>query len=838
MDLYIKSRFSGVAFPIVITLMVALASGHLVSAAGAPQQPAAVSTAEVSPQRALLDQYCVTCHSERIVSRPADPDESLQITQLRNVGLTLDTEDVTNVAANPEVWERVVRKLRVGAMPPPPRPRPDQATYDRFRARLESELDHAAAANPDPGRTQAFHRLNRMEYRNVIRDLFDLDIDVSELIPADAPDEHGFDNNAGALSFSPALLERYISAAHKISRLALGVSPAGPVSTTYDVPLNLMQDDRLSEDLPFGSRGGVAINHTFPVDGLYRIKVKLQTNYVQFVRGLDDPHDIEISLDGARLEQFTIGGEAPGVPAPYSFAGNIRGDDAWESYQMRFSDAGLVVEVPVKAGPRIIGATFPRERWEDEGVLQPRQQGFALAVNDMPDTNPRVGSIEITGPLTDDGPGDTPSRRRILICRPATPADEPGCATEILSSLARRAYRRPVTDDDVATLIEFYEAGRQEGGFESGIQFALERLLTSPDLLLRIERDPVDATPDTAYPVSDVELASRLSFFLWSSLPDEELLALAEEDTLSEPAMLARQVRRMLADDRAAALIEGFVGQWLYLRNLASVYPTPSEFREFDENLRQAFQQETELFIDYQLRADRSVLELLSADYTVVNERLARPYGIAGVNGSRFRRVNVEGDRQAGLLGHASLMTVTSYPNRTSPVLRGKFVLENLLGAPPPEPPPNVPALEETDADGKPRSLREAMVEHRENPACRVCHATMDPIGFSLENFDAIGAWRTTFAGKPIDTSGVLPDGGAFDGPTGLRDMLLARPADFVGTVTEKLMTYALGRGVQYYDMPTVRRIVREAEAVDYRWSAIILGIIKSAPFQMRRSES
>ena len=833
-----KSRFSGVAFLIVITLMVALASGHLVSAAGAPQQPAAVSTAEVSPQRALLDQYCVTCHSERIVSRPADPDESLQITQLRNVGLTLDTEDVTNVAANPEVWEKVVRKLRVGAMPPPPRPRPDQATYDRFRARLESELDHAAAANPDPGRTQAFHRLNRMEYRNVIRDLFDLDIDVSELIPADAPDEHGFDNNAGALSFSPALLERYISAAHKISRLALGVSPAGPVSTTYDVPLNLMQDDRLSEDLPFGSRGGVAINHTFPVDGLYRIKVKLQTNYVQFVRGLDDPHDIEISLDGARLEQFTIGGEAPGVPAPYSFAGNIRGDDAWESYQMRFSDAGLVVEVPVKAGPRIIGATFPRERWEDEGVLQPRQQGFALAVNDMPDTNPRVGSIEITGPLTDDGPGDTPSRRRILICRPATPADEPGCATEILSSLARRAYRRPVTDDDVATLIEFYEAGRQEGGFESGIQFALERLLTSPDLLLRIERDPVDATPDTAYPVSDVELASRLSFFLWSSLPDEELLALAEEDTLSEPAVLARQVRRMLADDRAAALIEGFVGQWLYLRNLASVYPTPSEFREFDENLRRAFQQETELFIDHQLRADRSVLELLSADYTFVNERLARHYGIPDVYGSRFRRVRVEGGRQAGLLGHASLMTVTSYPNRTSPVLRGKFVLENLLGAPPPEPPPNVPALEETDADGKPRSLREAMVEHRENPACRVCHATMDPIGFSLENFDAIGAWRTTFAGKPIDTSGVLPDGGAFDGPTGLRDMLLARPADFVGTVTEKLMTYALGRGVQYYDMPTVRRIVREAEAVDYRWSAIILGIIKSAPFQMRRSES
>ena len=823
---------------VVAVMMVAVASVYLVAARGAPQQTSVASSAEVSPQRALLDQYCVTCHNERIVSRPADADESLQITQLRNVGLTLDTEDVTHVAANPEVWEKVVRKLRVGAMPPPPRARPDQATYDGFRVWLESELDRAAAVNPDPGRTLAFHRLNRMEYRNVIRDLLGLDIDVSELIPADAPDEHGFDNNAGALSFSPALLERYVSAAHKISKLALGVSPVGPVSATYDVPLNLMQDDRLSEDLPFGSRGGVAIHHTFPVDGLYRIKVKMQTNYVQFVRGLDTPHDIEISVGGERLEQFTIGGEAPGLPAPYSFAGNIRGDDEWESHQMRVSDAGLVVEVPVRAGPRVIGATFPREHWEDEGVLQPRQHGFALAVNDMPDTNPRVASIEITGPLTDDGPGDTPSRRRILTCRPATPADEPGCATEILSALARRAYRRPVTDDDVGTLLEFYEAGRQEGSFESGIQFALERLLASPDLLLRIERDPVDAEPATAYPITDIELASRLSFFLWSSLPDDELLALAEEGTLAEPAVLARQVRRMLADNRAAALIDGFVGQWLYLRNLASVYPTPSEFREFDDNLRQAFQQETELFIDHQLRADRSVLELLSADYTFVNERLARHYGIPDVYGSRFRRVSVEGGRRAGLLGHASLMTVTSYPNRTSPVLRGKFVLENLLGAPPPEPPPNIPALEETDADGKPRSLREAMVEHRENPACRVCHAPMDPIGFSLENFDAVGTWRTTFADEPIDASGVLPDGSAFDGPTGLRDMLLSRPADFVGTVTEKLMTYALGRGVEYYDMPTVRRIVREAEAVDYRWSAVILGIIKSAPFQMRRSES
>ena len=828
-----KNRSAVVAGMLV---SVVVASVYLVAAGGTPQ-PAA-PTPEVSPQRALLDQYCVRCHNERTVSRPATPNEPAQITQLRNVGLMLDTEDVTNVAMNPEVWEKVVRKLRVGAMPPSPWPRPVHAAYDGFRGWLETELDRAAAARPDPGRTLAFHRLNRMEYRNVIRDLFDLDIDVSDLIPADAPDEHGFDNNAGALSFSPALLERYVTAAHKIGQLALGVAPGGPVSATYDVPLNLMQDDRLSEDLPFGSRGGVAIDHNFPVDGLYRINVQMQTNYVRYVRGLDTPHDVEISLDGERLKQFTIGGEAPGMPAPYSFAGNIRGDDEWERYQMRVSDAGLVVEVPVRAGPRVIGATFLREQWEEEGILQPRQYGFALAANDMPDANPRVASIEITGPLTVDGPGDTPSRRRILICRPATPAEEPGCATEILATVARRAYRRPVTGDDVATLFEFYEAGRLEGDFESGIQFALERLLASPDLLLRIERDPVDAVPSTAYPVSDVELASRLSFFLWSSLPDDELLGLAEEGTLAEPAVLARQVRRMLADDRAAALIDGFVGQWLYLRNLASVYPTPSEFPEFDDNLREALQRETEFFIDHQLRADRSVLELLSADYTFVNERLARHYGISDVYGNRFRRVSLEGGQRAGLLGHASLLTLTSYPNRTSPVLRGKFVLENLLGAPPPEPPPNVPALEETDADGEPRSAREAMTQHRENPACRGCHAPMDPIGFSLENFDAVGAWRSTIAGDPVDASGVLPDGSAFAGPFGLRDLLLARPADFVGTVTEKLMIYALGRGLEYYDMPTVRRIVREAEADDYRWSAIILGVIKSAPFQMRRSES
>ena len=823
--------------PLALVVLTAASSYVLASASAPEQQTGADPGATADSSRALLDRYCVTCHNQGIVSRPADPDESLITTQLRQIGLTLDTEDVSNVAANPELWEKVVRKLRVGAMPPQPRSRPDKATYDGFRAWLENELDRAAAANPNPGRTEAFHRLNQTEYRNVIRDMLDLEIDVAELIPADAPDQHGFDNNAGALSLSPALLERYVSASHKISRLALGRAPSGPAIATYDVPLNLIQNDRQSEDLPFGSRGGVAIRHSFPVDGEYQIKVRLQTNYVGYIRGIDVAHDIEIRVDGERVGQFTFGGEAPGRPAPISFAGNIRGDDEWEHYALH-ADDGLKVRIPVKAGPRVVGVTFPWELWEPEGILQPRQVGFALAVNDMPDTNPRVGVVEISGPFTVDGPGDTPSRRKLFTCQPTSGADEAACAREILSTLARRAYRRPVTDEDVATLLDFYEAGREEGGFEDGIQYALERLLADPDFLFRLERDPVDIAPGTAYPVTEVELASRLSFLLWSSIPDDELLALAENGTLDDPAVLEGQVERMLADPRASALVENFVGQWLYLRNMRSVIPNPNVFPEFDENLRDAFQRETELFIEHLLHEDRSVLELLSADYTFVNERLARHYGIPGVYGSRFRKVTLPGGGRAGLLGHGSVMTVTSYPTRTSPVLRGKYVLENLLGAPPPEPPPNVPALVEKDEDGQTRSLREAMVEHRENPACRVCHAPMDPIGFSLENYDAVGAWRSTFAGETIDPSGVLPDGRAFDGPAGLRDLLLDRPADFVGTVTEKLMTYALGRGLEYYDAPTVRQIVRDAAAEEYRWSSIILGIVNSPAFQMRKSES
>ena len=803
------------------------------------QQPRSAATdADVSPQRALLDRYCVTCHNGDFV-RGTDEPRSLLVSQLRAVGLALDDVDIDNVAAHPEVWEKVVRKLRVGAMPPQPRPRPDKETYDAFRAWLEDELDRAAAVNPDPGRPQAFHRLNQREYRNVVRDLLDLDIDVAEWIPADAPDRYGFDNNAGALSLSPALLERYVSAARKISRLSIGRPPAGgTVIQTHDVPLNLIQDNQQSENLPFGSRGGAAIRHHFPVDGEYLIQIRLRTNYVGYVRGIDRAHQIELRLDGRRIEQFTFGGEAPGTPAPLSFAGNIRGTDDWESYTLH-ADEGLEVRLDVAAGAHLIGISFPRETWEPDGVLQPRQTGFALAINDMPDDNPALGSVQISGPYTVDGPGDTPTRRKVFTCTPATAVDELPCAQEILSTLARRAYRRPVTDDDVQALLGFYEAGRLEGSFERGIGFALERLLADPEFLYRVERDPVDAAPATPYPVGDIELASRLSFFLWSSIPDDELLAHAEDGTIADPDVLDQQVRRMLADPRASALVENFAGQWLHLRNIESVYPDPLVFPEFDENLRDAYQTETELFIETLLREDQSILELLRADYTFVNERLARHYGIPNIYGSRFRKVTFDPGTHAGLLSHGSLMTVTSYPNRTSPVLRGKWVLENLLGAPPPEPPPDVPTLEEENEEGEPLSMRQAMVRHRENPACAVCHAPMDPIGFALENYNAVGGWRqTSEAGTSIDATGTLPDGAAFDGPAGLRDLLLDRPDDFVGTVTEKLMGYALGRGLEYYDAPTVRKIVREAAGEDYRWSSIIVGIVQSNSFQLRRSDS
>ena len=809
---------------------VCMAASSLLPAAESENQSVSGSN------RALLDQYCVICHNQAVVNSVAQPNEGLQTLQLRDVGLTLDVEDVSNLAENPEVWEKVIKKLRVGVMPPPNYPRPDKESYNGFRTFLENELDRVASRQINPGRTQAFHRLNQTEYQNSVRDLLDLDIDVADMIPTDAPDQYGFDNNADVLALSPFSVERYVSAAHKIAELAVGATPRGASINTYEVPLNLMQDDRLSEELPFGSRGGTAIEHMFPVDGEYRIKLNLQTNYVDFVRGYDQPHKVELSLDGQHLETFAFGGDAPGTPAPYSYAGNIRGNDDWEEFMMAFAEEGFEIQVNVKAGPRVIGATFPREMWENEGIQQPRLFGYHLAVTELPDSNPAVDSIEIEGPLSVDGPGDTPSRRRIFSCLPANPDEEPACAQQILSSLARRAYRRPVSESDVQELVEFYNQGRLDGGFEVGIQFALERVLVSPDFLFRIEQDPADAQPGAMYAISDIELASRMSFFLWSSPPDDELLILAERGALREPGMLEQQVQRMMADPRADAFIKNFVGQWLYLRNLEDFYPDPAAFPEFDENLRTALQRETELFIDDQIRSDASLLELLSADYTFVNERLARHYDIPGVYGSRYRKVTVDGNQRGGLLGHGGLMMVTSYPNRTSPVLRGKFVLENLLGGPPPEPPPNVPALE-TSSDGKILTMREAMVMHRENPACRVCHAAMDPIGFSLENYDVVGKWRREFAGQPIDASGLLPDGNTFDGPDGLQSLLLERPDDLVGTITEKLMRFALGRSLEYYDMPEVRAVVRAASVENYRWSSIILGVVESTPFQMRRTE-
>ena len=794
-------------------------------------------TAEtVSPQRALLDQYCVSCHNQAMVNSTPIEGENLLFTQLRGLGMTLDKENVDDVSQNPEVWEKVVRKLRVGVMPPPDNPRPGHEDYSEFRYWLEEQLDQVNAEQVNPGRTQAFHRLNQAEYQTVINQLLGLKLDVEELIPADPPDRNGFDNNAEVLSLSPVLMERYVSAAHKIAELAVGATPLGTAIKSYEVPLNLIQNDRLDDELPFGSRGGAAVTHNFPVDGLYRIKVKLQTNYVDFVRGYDQPHQIEVSLDGERIDVFEFGGDAPGMPAPYSFAGNIRGSDDWEEFMMAIADEGFELEIPVKAGPRVIGATFPREIWEAEGIDQPRLFGYHLAVTELPDSNPALGSVSIEGPIVSQGPGLTPSREIIFSCVPEDYDAERVCAKEILTGLARKAYRRPLTEDDWLELSEFFESGFNEEGFEKGIQLALERILVAPDFLWRIQQDPPGLPPGENYKITDLELASRLSFFLWSGGPDEELLSLAENGRLRESGILKSQVTRMMDDPKAEAFIKNFIGQWLYLRNLDNVYPLPSAFPEFDDNLRESFKRETELFFDEQIREDHSLLDLFTANYSFLNERLADHYGVQGIYGNHFRKVSLDGHKRGGLLGHGSLMTVTSYPNRTSVVLRGKFVLDNLLGSPPPEPPPNVPALEESSQTGKQLTMREAMAQHRENPACRVCHAAMDPIGFSLENYDAIGKWRDMFAGVDVDASGLLPDGAVFNGRKGLENLILDRPTDFVATVTEKLLTYALGRGVEYYDMPTIRSIVRRSEQEDFSWSSLIFGVVESAPFQMRRT--
>ena len=773
------------------------------------------------PDRALLDDYCVACHNQR----------------LQTAGLLLDDADLSQIGAHAELWEKVVRKLRSRTMPPARRPRPDNPTYDAFVTSVEAALDHAAAAAPNPGRP-VIHRLNRFEYTNAIRDLLALEFDGQSLLPAD-DSGYGFDNIADVLSVSPVLLERYMAAARKISRRAVGDPTIRPDVEQYKLSRLLLQEDRMSDALPFGTRGGLAVRHHFPVDGEYVIKVNLQISRCagdyEDIRGLHEPNDIDLRLDGERVELFHVDRKVDVEPKRRSYSGGSHIEEV----------GPLQIRLPVKAGTRVVGAAIQKRYTAPEGVGPVRMPVGSSSFAQLCRTGLESGLIEmgiegleIAGPFNVAAPDDTLSRRRLFECRPTGPEDEEPCARTILAALARRAYRRAVAPAELETLLSFYRAGRREGHFDRGIQFALERVLVAPAFLFRMEQDEPTAAPGTAHRISDVELASRLSFFLWSSIPDDELLDLAIQGKLSDQTVLDQQVRRMLNDDRSAALVSNFFGQWLGVRSMRTVAPDPGEYPEFDDNLREAFQQETELFLESQVREDRSMLELLTANYTFVNERLARHYGIGKVYGSHFRRVTYPDDRRASLLGHGSILTVTSYANRTSPVLRGKWVLETLIGMPPPEPPPNVPALREKDEIGQPTSVRGRLEEHRKNPVCASCHATMDPLGFALENFSAIGRWRTLDANTPVDASGVLPDGTEFDGPAGFRSALLNYREEFLQTAIEKLLTYALGRGTEYYDMPTVRAIRREADRSDHRWSTVILGIVKSTPFQMRRSRS
>jgi hypothetical protein len=774
----------------------------------------------------MLRRHCITCHNER----------------LRTAELTLDKLDVDKAGENAESWEKVVKKLRLGAMPPVGAPQPDKAALNDFLSYLEKELDEVATAKPNPGRPTV-HRLNRVEYTNAIRDLLDLEIDGASLLPADIS-EHGFDNMGDVLSVSPVLMERYMLAAAKITRLAIGDPKTRPAAETYQLSKmtrqDLTQDDRMSEDLPFGSRGGVAIPHNFAADGEYLIKVRLQRNIEGYIRGMADPHQLDVRVGGKRVKLFTIGGERHGRSGPV-FTKNQEADYRGELEQTGYeftADEALEARFPATAGTHTVGVTFLKQNVMPVGRLIPRMS--ISEIDQYKGGEPAIESVIIAGPYDVTGTGVTASRNRIFVCHPNRAEEEEPCARKLLSNLARRAYRRPVTDAEVAGLMILYGASRNDGGFEAGIATALESILAGPDFLFRVESDPPTIGPSSVYRISDLELASRLSFFLWSSIPDEELLRLGEAGKLKDAAVLEQQVRRMLADPRSNALVSNFAGQWLYVRSMSQISPDPTLFPEFDGELRQAFRKETELFFESMLREDRPVFDLLTADYTFVNERLARHYAIPDIYGSHFRRVAVPDETRQGLLGKGGILAVTSYGNRTSPVLRGKWVLEQLLGMPPPPPPPDVPPLDDKKKEGKPLTMRQMMEQHRVNPACASCHKLMDPIGFALENFDAVGEWRATYAeaGSPVDASGQLFDGSRFDDFSQFRQVLLNHKQQFAYTVAEKLLTYALGRGVEYYDAPAVRKILREAAPSEYRWSALIMGIVKSIPFQMRRSRT
>ncbi len=774
--------------------------------------------------RTVLDTYCITCHNQK----------------LRTAGLAFDTLDLTQPAANAETLERIIAKLRNGSMPPAGRPRPEAATYKTVVASLESDLDRAWAANPNPGHVGAVHRLNRAEYNNAIRDLFALDLDVKPLLPGDETADGSFDNFADVLSVSTAHLERYMSVARQVTRLAIGLPPVNPTVETFEIPLHVLQNDRQSEDLPFGSRGGIAVHHDFPVNGEYLIKVRLQRQYQDYVKGMGWPQQVDVRLDGKLLKRFKVGGEAKGRPAASSYAGSgepgFAGDDSWEKYMQIGADAGLEIRLPVDAGPHTVGVSFVRELWEPEGLPQPLQRGRVITDDQVYMDYANVGAVQIGGPsnkVSADAK-DTPSRRAIFVCEPRAASEERTCATRILSRIARMAYRRPAAKADLQTLLEFFDSGRREGGsFDHGIQFALERMLVDPDFLLRVHREPAQSAQGPAK-LSDLEVASRLSFFLWSSIPDDRLLTLAERGQLTAPAVLEKEVRRMLADPRSSdALVDNFAAQWLNLRRVEEVVVDPDRYPNYDESLLQAFKRETELFVGTNIREDRGVAELLDANYTFVNERLARHYGIPGVYGSRFRRVALpDHSQRGGLLSEGALLATTSYPDRTSPVLRGKWLLNNIFGMPIPPPPPGVDTNISDKPGAAPRTMRERLAQHRSSPTCNSCHSVIDPLGFALENFDVIGGWRTVDeAGKPVDASGSTASGAKVDGLAGLRALLLAEPEQFPRTVTEKLMAYALGRRLEYYDRPAVRKIVRDAAANDYRWSSLILGIVESPTF-------
>lgn len=749
-----------------------------------------------SPLSSMVEQYCVDCHN-------ADKKKG---------DIDLDGIAAGDIAGKPQIWEKVARRLRTRQMPPVGKERPNEGAYVEVLATLESSLDEAAARHPNPGRTHTLRRLNRTEYQNAIRDFLALDIDAQALLPKDESG-HGFDNvTVGTLS--PTLLDRYISAAQKISRLAIG-SPRRPGGDTVRLRADLTQETHV-EGLPMGTRGGVLIPYTFPEDAEYEIQIRLARDRNEEIEGLREEHALELLLDRQQVTSFKV---AP--PKDKNF---------------ELVDQHLKIRVPVKAGPHQLGVTFLKN---PSSLLETKRQPYSAHFNmhRHPRLTPAIYQVSINGPYAAQGAGDTPSRQRIFVSTPAKEADEEPCAKQILSTLMRRAFRRPVTDADFGKPMQFYrEARRESGSFEAGIEAALSSILVSPDFLFRVEQDPVGSAAGTAYRVSDMELASRISFFLWSSIPDDELLDVAERGELGKPDVLEKQVRRMLADPRSRSLVSNFAAQWLYLRNLDSFTPDLRLFPDFDDNLRQAFREETELFFESVLREDRSVLNLLKADYTFLNERLAKHYDIPNIYGSRFRRVTLEPhSNRGGLLRQGSILAVTSYATRTSPVIRGKWVLENIVGTPPPPPLPDVPTLKDNTISAT-LSVRERLAEHRAKPACASCHNMMDPIGFSLENFDAVGRWRTLEEGRSVDASGGFPDGSGFTGVANLEKALLGRPEVFVSTFAEKLLTFALGRGLEYYDGPAIRKIVRNSQASDYRFSSIIVELTQSTPFTMRKS--